>query len=140
MPESEDKQRPSASTVMQTKMGNNPPRPKAASRQRAKLIFLCLFAVFFFVYLSLSVSLSNEQTNLYTIQNKTVLKQMRQLHLEKVASTFSRAYPQVSPSTWCIDAALRNEQSKRRPMGLCYLKIPRAASSTFAGSLRSSWS
>jgi hypothetical protein len=129
MPESsEDK--PPAST------GNHPPiiRSKGGFQRKNQLLFLCLLAVFVLVYLSLSINLTTKQTNLYSIQNKTVLKQMRQFHLEKAASSISRAYPQVSPSTWCIDGALRQQQSKRRPMGLCYLKLPRAASSTLAGS------
>ena len=58
---------------------------------------------------------------------------MRNDHLQQVASTIAREYEPVSPSTWCIDGRLKFEQAKRRPMGLCYVKVPRAASSTLVG-------
>lgn len=63
-------------------------------------------------------------------QNKTILAQFRKDLIDRMAEPISRPFQPVSPSVWCIDSRLKYEQSKRRPMGLCYLKIPRAASST----------
>ena len=54
-------------------------------------------------------------------------------HIRLSASQIARVWTPVSPSQWCIDGKLKFEQSKGKPMGLCYLKMPRAASSTLAG-------
>jgi hypothetical protein len=112
---------------------NNLPPAKSTSNQKIRVFSLSSVAIYTLVYLTLSSNPSVQKTELYTIQNRTVLKQVRQDHLQKAASRISRAYPDVSASNWCIDGALRHEQAKRRPMGLCYLKLPRAASSTLAG-------
>eukprot|EP00980_Cylindrotheca_fusiformis_P003660 scaffold818_cov136-Cylindrotheca_fusiformis.AAC.26 len=58
--------------------------------------------------------------------------EMQELHVHHVASGMAHPFQPVSPSVWCIDARLKYEQAKRRPMGLCYLKMPRAASSTLS--------
>ena len=57
----------------------------------------------------------------------------RDEHIRQSASQIARVWTPVSPSQWCIDGKLKFEQAKGRPMGLCYLKLPRAASSTLAG-------
>lgn len=54
-------------------------------------------------------------------------------HLRDVGSGLSRVYRPVPPSTWCVDDMLALDQLKRRPMGLCYLKVPRAAGGTLKG-------
>jgi hypothetical protein len=61
------------------------------------------------------------------------MQKMRSRHIEQTASRIARSFTPVSPNSWCIDGRLKFEQAKRRPMGLCYLKIPRAASSTLVG-------
>lgn len=58
---------------------------------------------------------------------------MRDRHIEQTASLIARVFTPVSPSEWCIDGRLKFEQAKGRPMGLCYVKIPRGASTTLAG-------
>ena len=58
---------------------------------------------------------------------------IREQHILHVATKLCREYKAVAPSSWCIDSRLKFDQAKRRPMGLCYLKIPRAASSTLVG-------
>ncbi len=59
--------------------------------------------------------------------------EIRQQFISRLASKLAKVYQPVSPSIWCIDGRLKFEQAKQRPMGLCYLKIPRAASSTLVG-------
>lgn len=59
--------------------------------------------------------------------------QIRKQHILQTATKLSRVYKAISPNQWCIDGRLKYEQAKRRPMGLCYVKIPRAASSTLVG-------
>jgi hypothetical protein len=72
-----------------------------------------------------------EQNVVLTSANKTFyFNRARNDHIYRTAQKLTRAFPPVSPNVWCIDARLKYEQAKRRPMGLCYLKIPRAASST----------
>uniref|UniRef100_A0A7R9WT99 Sulfotransferase domain-containing protein n=1 Tax=Craspedostauros australis TaxID=1486917 RepID=A0A7R9WT99_9STRA len=68
-----------------------------------------------------------------TMEKVPAIVQMRQQHLEHVGMDLSRSFPEVSYKKWCIDASLKYEQNKGEPMGLCYLKIPRAASTTLAG-------
>jgi hypothetical protein len=58
---------------------------------------------------------------------------MRDEHIREQAAQIARIWTPVSPSQWCIDGRLKFEQAKGKPMGLCYLKMPRAASSTLAG-------
>ena len=72
----------------------------------------------------------------FSIQQETtnMTKIMRQQHLSQVATKLSKVYKPTSPNVWCIDGRLKYEQGKRRPMGLCYLKIPRTASTYLAGS------
>ena len=53
--------------------------------------------------------------------------------IRKTASTMARIYQPVPPMNWCIDERLSLDQLKRRPMGLCLLRIPHAASSTLKG-------
>ena len=65
-------------------------------------------------------------------QNST-LYQRNLLGIRKTASTMARIYQPVPPMNWCIDQRLSLDQLKRRPMGLCLLRIPHAASSTLKG-------
>ena len=105
-------------------------------KQRARLrsgtiSFVCIY---FLVYMSLSSApplLMTDDSN-YGL-NRTVVFQTRIHHTQQVASTMARVYKPTPPSVWCIDGRLKMEQSKRRPMGLSYLKIPRAASTTAGG-------
>eukprot|EP00538_Stauroneis_constricta_P011521 CAMPEP_0119554562 /NCGR_PEP_ID=MMETSP1352-20130426/7025_1 /TAXON_ID=265584 /ORGANISM="Stauroneis constricta, Strain CCMP1120" /LENGTH=366 /DNA_ID=CAMNT_0007601175 /DNA_START=149 /DNA_END=1246 /DNA_ORIENTATION=- len=60
-------------------------------------------------------------------------EELRHHHLAHVGDQLSRAFVPVNATTWCIDASLRFEQIKGEPMGLSYLKMPRAASTTLAG-------
>mmetsp|Transcript_60609 Transcript_60609/g.148703 ORF Transcript_60609/g.148703 Transcript_60609/m.148703 type:complete len:575 (-) Transcript_60609:102-1826(-) len=53
--------------------------------------------------------------------------------IQKTASTMARIYQPVPPMNWCIDERLSLDQLKRRPMGLCLLRIPHSASSTLKG-------
>lgn len=66
--------------------------------------------------------------------NMNMTKLIRQQHISHVATSLSKIYKPTSPNVWCIDGRLKYEQGKRRPMGLCYLKIPRSASTYLAGS------
>jgi hypothetical protein len=109
-------------------------------RQQRVRMRLGSIMCFLAIYVLLSSSLASNPKIMYgrsddihSVQNKTILTQLRQTHVHQVASTIARVYSPASPSVWCIDGRLKMEQSKRRPMGLSYLKIPRAASSTLAG-------
>jgi hypothetical protein len=53
--------------------------------------------------------------------------------MQRVAASIARVYEPVPPMNWCVDEKLSLDQLKRRPMGLCYLRIPHAASSTLKG-------
>lgn len=68
-----------------------------------------------------------------TNRTKQSASEKRSQHIQMAASKLARIYTPVSSSSWCIDGRLKFEQAKGRPMGLCYVKIPRAASSTLAG-------
>jgi hypothetical protein len=61
------------------------------------------------------------------------LHESRLYDIQIMASSITRIYQPVPPSTWCVDDRLRMDQLKRRPMGLSYLKIPRAAGTTLKG-------
>jgi hypothetical protein len=61
------------------------------------------------------------------------LHESRLYNIQMMASSITRIYQPVPSSTWCVDDRLRSDQLKRRPMGLCYLKIPRAAGTTLKG-------
>ena len=127
-------------------LGNDSPRDVAEERQRRRQRQMyCKLKSFFGIALcSLVFSLLNNKLNEYltnpaAVESSQTVKEyyskdeMRTLHLERVASSMARSFPPVASSVWCIDARLKYEQAKRRPMGLSYLRIPRAASSTLAG-------
>lgn len=123
-------------------LGNDSPMNVAEQRQRRRQKQMhCKLKSFFGVALCcLIFSLLNKKLNEFMTKPvsprnaKEYSKQdMRTLHLERVASSMARPFPPVASNIWCIDARLKYEQAKRRPMGLSYLRIPRAASSTLAG-------
>jgi len=123
-------------------LGNDSPMNVAEQRQRRRQKQMhCKLKSFFGVALCcLIFSLLNNKLNEFMTKPvsprnaKEYSKQdMRTLHLERVASSMARPFPPVASNIWCIDARLKYEQAKRRPMGLSYLRIPRAASSTLAG-------
>ena len=97
---------------------------------------------FIFVYVLVYNSLSSNPMSTSSITtvdkdfkalNNTDLWTFEIQHTQHLASNIARIYRPVPPSVWCIDGRLKAEQGKRRPMGLSYLKIPRAASTTLAG-------
>lgn len=57
----------------------------------------------------------------------------REKHVSEVATSIATIYKPAAADSWCIDSRLKYEQAKRRPMGLCYLRIPMAFSTTLAG-------
>jgi hypothetical protein len=102
-------------------------------KARTRFGSCCLVSSYVLISLYFTQTPPIVSDDIYSIQNKTRLTEMRHIHVRQVASTIARVYPPVSPSVWCIDGRLKHEQPKRRPMGLCYLKLPRAASSTLSG-------
>jgi hypothetical protein len=113
------------------------PAPNQSPSNRKKIHFysIALISIGTLLYMTLAVGpgIQPGHLSMEKVSNRTILLNGRQQHLAYTASTMARVYPRVPASTWCIDVALRHEQSKRRPMGLCYLKLPKAASSTLAG-------
>jgi hypothetical protein len=126
-------------------LGDASPRNSAEQRQKRRHKRMIFRLTFFFgtAICSLIFSICNTKISKYSQhapnelfsagQNKASIAEMQELHIHHVASGMARVFQPVSPSVWCIDARLKYEQAKRRPMGLCYLKIPRAASSTLSG-------
>ena len=109
-------------------------RRKGPSVSCSTLSITAALGMFLLIYSSLSLNPHRTDAEEFSsVQNKTVLMQMRQMHMQKVAYAVSRAYPPVPASTWCVDNKLSQEQSRRRPMGLCYVRTPRAASTTLVG-------
>lgn len=123
-------------------LGGDSPMNIAEERQkrRQKQMYCKLKAFFGITLCSLIFSLLNNKLNEYMAQpasprdaKEYSREDMRTLHLERVASSMARPFTPVASDVWCIDARLKYEQAKRRPMGLSYVRIPRAASSTLAG-------
>jgi hypothetical protein len=128
-------------------LGDSSPMREAESRQRQRVqkahqrLRQVVMAMVAIVYVLFQLSSINPKSALQAIskpfdevvQSKTQLQHLRQEHLAKVALTVSKFYKPTSPNVWCIDGRLKYEQGKRRSMGLCYLKLPRAASSFLAG-------
>lgn len=113
------------------------------SRCRSKLQKYCSVS-FVMIYLLLYFSLSSNPKIImkdYQYDDVEVAKTgappehiaLRNEHIQQMADQISRVWKPISPSQWCIDGRLKYEQAKGKPMGLCYLKIPRAASTTLAG-------
>ena len=125
-------------------LGDASPMNQAQKRrERRQKRFLVQVLVFTAVALfSLATSLiSSPYRHMYmenikqenaVVQNKTQLIELRQHVVQKVALQIARDFPPVLPSIWCVDSRLRHEQERRKPMGLSYVRIPRAASSTLA--------
>ena len=124
----------------------------SSSSSRFKRLIIFLVAIATFMCLSLFSGSENEllketrnQMIGGSISNRTAITattssmdnsvrfQLRQQNTRSTGSTIARTYPVVPSSQWCIDGSLRYDQEKRRPMGLCYVKLPKAASSTLAG-------
>jgi hypothetical protein len=126
-------------------LGDASPRNSAEQRQKHRQKRTIFRLIFFFgaAICSLIFSIFNNKLSMYSQhapndlfavgQDKASMAEMQELHIQHVASGMAHVFRPVSPSVWCIDARLKYEQAKRRPMGLCYLKIPRAASSTLSG-------
>mmetsp|Transcript_39488 Transcript_39488/g.95525 ORF Transcript_39488/g.95525 Transcript_39488/m.95525 type:complete len:454 (+) Transcript_39488:59-1420(+) len=125
-------------------LGDASPMNTAEERQkRRQKAMYCKLASFFGIAIcSLIFSLLNNKLNDYmnkpessttTNAKEYSVQDMRTLHIERVASSMAHPFLPVASNIWCIDARLKYEQAKRRPMGLSYLRIPRAASSTLSG-------
>lgn len=126
-------------------LGDASPMNNSEQRQKRRQKRTIYRLAFFFgtAISSLIFSILNNKLSTYTqrapgelfagVEAKVSMAAMQELHIHHVASGMAHAFQPVSPSVWCIDARLKYEQAKRRPMGLCYLKIPRAASSTLSG-------
>ena len=79
-------------------------------------------------------SIVNSSDNTTFVEaSSSSLHESRLYDIQMMASSITRIYQPVPPSTWCVDDRLRQDQVKRRPMGLSYLKIPRAAGTTLKG-------
>ena len=83
-----------------------------------------------------SIINTNSNDNTTFVEGKSSsssLHESRLYDVQMMAASITRIYQPVAPSTWCVDDRLRQDQVKRRPMGLSYLKIPRAAGTTLKG-------
>lgn len=135
-----------------TKQGTARSRPCWCHSNSCRITFVAIYCI---LYLSLS---SNPQVVLVSNENSsrigsasqsdghahdrptanltdTQLAALRRQHIIQVVDSkqLYHVYQPMSPSRWCIDSRLKFEQAKRRPMGLCYLKIPHAQSNVLQG-------
>ena len=133
---------PSSSTTKSAAPPSTARSSDSVPRSRLPRLLVILVSIATFMYLSMfggtNGIIQQSKKHMMSVENrtavdKTILFQIRQQNTRAIASTIARVYAEVPSSTWCIDGAQRYDQAKRQPMGLCYVKLPKAASSTLAG-------
>jgi len=116
---------------------NEIPSTKLRSRLQ-KSFFVAFVVIYSFCYLSLSsnpkgsFNLHEEGHDSLTLSFSESNNAVRDAHIREQGKKIARIWKPMNASQWCIDGRLKQEQAKGKPMGLCYVKMPRAASTTLA--------